>query len=254
MVTGNCAVIGCTNSSYTLKKWKKEVCSIHNTPKKVCECQRPFHLFFFPSELRNSVARKRWIQIVRRTARNKKEWKPGTSDRICSNHFVNGEPTLENPDPILDLGYEKEMKSKRRVLKRGSVSLQKKSKKIRSLENVDTSLESPIFEEDIPTTSSNNNLGLETHWALADHSYCAKEGAHNCSGCCDKAELIKSLVRKINKLNISSQRGTITAKNGNFSHTKIKTDKKMSFYTGLTSVLQFEVIFSLIKPFFKDIR
>ena len=107
MVTGNCAVIACTNSSYKLKKWKKEQCSTHETPNEVCVCAPPFYLFYFPSELRNSEPRKRWIRALRRVGKNNKEWKPGVSDRVCSEHFMDGEPTLNNPDPSLKLGYGK---------------------------------------------------------------------------------------------------------------------------------------------------
>ena len=37
----------------------------------------------------------------------KKKWEPkDQSDRVCSLHFINGMPTLENPDPVLNLGYK----------------------------------------------------------------------------------------------------------------------------------------------------
>ena len=46
----NCAVIGCSNSTYRLKKWKKLVCD-HHAPatKNDCVCAAPFKLFCFPS-------------------------------------------------------------------------------------------------------------------------------------------------------------------------------------------------------------
>ena len=37
---------------------------------------------------------------------------------VCSIHFVDGRPTLENPNPTLDLGYDKPAKRPRRELVR----------------------------------------------------------------------------------------------------------------------------------------
>ena len=47
MAKVNCAVIGCTNSTYRLNKWKKEVCNKHkqNISRKECSlCEKPFLL------------------------------------------------------------------------------------------------------------------------------------------------------------------------------------------------------------------
>ena len=48
----NCAVKGCTNSTYRLNKWKKEVCNEHkqNISRKECSlCEKPFLLCKFPA-------------------------------------------------------------------------------------------------------------------------------------------------------------------------------------------------------------
>jgi len=39
---------------------------------------------------------------------------PKKSSRVCSDHFVRGKPTNENPDPELNLGYKKILKPKRK--------------------------------------------------------------------------------------------------------------------------------------------
>ena len=35
-----------------------------------------------------------------------KLWSPSKDSRICSKHFIDGEPTVQNPHPTLELGYE----------------------------------------------------------------------------------------------------------------------------------------------------
>ena len=42
----------------------------------------------------------------------------GQSDMVCSDHFVNGLPTFENPDPTVHLGYKPPVKKVRRQLVR----------------------------------------------------------------------------------------------------------------------------------------
>ena len=42
--------------------------------------------------------------------KNKGAWKPGSSDMICSLHFIGGAPTAESPLPTLNMGYEKPAK------------------------------------------------------------------------------------------------------------------------------------------------
>ena len=55
----NCAVIGCTNSTYRLNKWTLEICDAHHHPgscitKENCkDCKKPFTLYCFPSVLKN---------------------------------------------------------------------------------------------------------------------------------------------------------------------------------------------------------
>ena len=65
-------------------------------------------LFPFPTLLRDPDGRQRWIEAVNR-ADVKQPWKymvPSKNQRVCSEHFIDGEPTGQHPDPELDLGYE----------------------------------------------------------------------------------------------------------------------------------------------------
>ena len=105
MVNGNCAVVSCKNSNYKLKNWKKEACLVHlSQTHESCPCPRPFSLHRFPSAKLNAERRKEWIRLMNRTTAPKTAWTPGQSDLVCSCHFVDGMPTLQNPDPTLKLG------------------------------------------------------------------------------------------------------------------------------------------------------
>ena len=115
----NCAVIGCSNSTYKLNKWKAESCEKHGVKKKDCDCAAPFKLFCFPSILRNSKQRSKWVELLRRETTAKGKWEPGSSDRVCSIHFVDEQPSANNPYPTVNMGYEKKNQAKpRRIIKK----------------------------------------------------------------------------------------------------------------------------------------
>ena len=107
MGPSNCAVINCTNNSKKLKKQLQEYCTIHHgTIKETCGCDPPYLLYCFPSVKLNNHRRQEWIKLMRRVKADKSAWTPGGNDRVCSDHFVDGIPTVENPYPSLKLGYE----------------------------------------------------------------------------------------------------------------------------------------------------
>ena len=128
MGKSNCAVIGCSNRTYKLSKWKESFCDKHSSKCKDCSCERPFRLFMFPSELRNGEQRQRWIKTMKREGPKKTVWKPCNSDRVCSDHFEGGEPTLTHPDPTKNLGYDlkKTIKPRRKLFKRAPVQKKRK--------------------------------------------------------------------------------------------------------------------------------
>ena len=41
-------------------------------------------------------------------------WMPNKDSRVCNLHFVDGEPTAENPDPTLQLGHSKKTRASKR--------------------------------------------------------------------------------------------------------------------------------------------
>lgn len=63
-------------------------------------------MFNFPTARADPESRRRWICVINRADLNKpyKLKEPGISNRVCSEHFVDGRPTKEHPDPELKLG------------------------------------------------------------------------------------------------------------------------------------------------------
>uniref|UniRef100_H3AMW6 THAP-type domain-containing protein n=1 Tax=Latimeria chalumnae TaxID=7897 RepID=H3AMW6_LATCH len=101
MPSTRCAVIGCCNSRKKLRKWKTGHCPIHqcNLGTSRCDCPPPFRLFTFPTLRKNKEARQKWIELINRQDPANK------NKRVCSVHFPDREPSMENPYPVLDLGY-----------------------------------------------------------------------------------------------------------------------------------------------------
>ena len=112
-----CAFTHCTNSTYSLKQWKKTVCPEHLIKQSEYACPPPFVLYPFPTEEQCPETRKEWIKAVnRKDAKTKKNWQPSEDSRVCSVHFPEGKPTEAFPSPSINLsatGREKPLKRKR---------------------------------------------------------------------------------------------------------------------------------------------
>ena len=138
----NCAVTNCSNRTYRQKKWKQEICYEHNDFDSSCKwvdcihCIPPFKLYCFPSILRNVGLRNKWIRALKRQNKEKTQWKPSESDRVCSIHFT-GSVYEANSNPTLNLGYEVKEKKARRTLIRQPFP---KKSKIKENNDVDDDL------------------------------------------------------------------------------------------------------------------
>ena len=257
MGPANCAVIGCTNSTYQLKKWQTSFCQEEDhkvSLKKDCGCKEPFKLYMFPSERRNGDKRKHWIAVMKRETNKKTAWAPRPSDRVCSDHFVDGIPTPENPFPSLKLGYDIQEKPKRREITKYSTT-SNKGKTSKSPGPSSSILLSPPQSPPPPpspptcqNSASISNTQLPLNNIGDEHCYFSK-----CIDCKKKDVLIAnhqekvgSLKIKINKLKIAYRRDTKIRKP--FSIDDIKTDEKINFYTGITSLENFKAIFKMLSP------
>ena len=66
-------------------------------------------LYCFPSILRNEELRNKWIRALKRQNKDKTQWKPSESDRVCSIHFL-GNAYEANSVQTVTLEYEVEKK------------------------------------------------------------------------------------------------------------------------------------------------
>lgn len=181
-----CAVVGCSNSTYRVKKWKKETCLEHeHVLHEHCGCPRPFHLFCFPSELQNNDQRQLWIQTMKRDNVDGKPWKPGDSDRVCSNHFQDGEPTLANPLPTMGLGYERKLPTPRRKLDRNPYMPKKRKHKVQDCGSGHNDADLGINEDD-EHIEAVNETDISQH-VIDDHSYSRDVNTPECTGCESKS-------------------------------------------------------------------
>ena len=63
--------------------------------------------FPFPTEKKNPEKRNNWKKLLNRQALHGGGlWEPSKDSRICSRYFVDGEPTLVNPNSTLNMGYD----------------------------------------------------------------------------------------------------------------------------------------------------
>ena len=93
--------------------------------------------------MRNAELRNKWIRALKRQNKDKTEWKPSESDRVCSIHFA-GSAYERNSVPTLNLGYEVEEKKAIRTLIKQSLPKKGKIKKNDDADDEDDVVPLPI--------------------------------------------------------------------------------------------------------------
>ncbi|KAH3816543.1 hypothetical protein DPMN_118060 [Dreissena polymorpha] len=71
--------------------------------------QRPIlkpHLSNQAKNVTSKVFTRKYPPLLIGRKNGSKLWTPGKDSRVCSNHFVEGQPTVQNPLPTLNLGYD----------------------------------------------------------------------------------------------------------------------------------------------------
>ena len=140
-----------------------------------CGCTQPFSLYMFPSELRNGDKRREWISRMKRETAKKLPWTPRPSDRVCSEHFVDGIPTPENPFPFLKLGYSAQEKPKRREIIKHKLKISQGESSTTTSSALDSSALLSPPQSPAPHLHRQKSPQREV---IDEHSYCTKEDNH----------------------------------------------------------------------------
>ncbi|XP_021377683.1 uncharacterized protein LOC110465879 [Mizuhopecten yessoensis] len=102
-----CAVVGC---SHNRKKYMfgKRRCARVGIIHEDCPCCVPYSLHKLPSD---EEVKREWVAALHRKDLPKNVC-------VCSQHFIDGRPTEQNPAPKINLGYDTPVKMGRRTVKR----------------------------------------------------------------------------------------------------------------------------------------
>lgn len=229
-----CAVIGCSNGTYRLRKWKENNCTEHGCLHDRCPCDSPFQLYPFPTMKGDPHTRLQWIKAFnRKDAKTGKNWIPNADDLICSNHFVDGKPTSSFPYPSINLGHRKDCYRRKRSAPKSRTTIDhnikiKKLKMEKSDAVTDNKLPKPfavepnstnttpdnilsnpvikcedITNDQTKSTSSDKTVDSVYH----DHCYTNVQQGEMCNGCLERRKIIIQQQTTIEKLNTSSKAG-----------------------------------------------
>lgn len=213
-----CAVVGCSSSTYFLKKWHEKLCDEHGRKYGSCYCKPPFTLFPFPTERKDLDARRRWVKLINRMMTNGDDWQPTYQDRVCSLHFKDGEPSTIWPDPTEKLGFDPgKSKSRRGATKERPPDSEKIRHKclkraVRTVSNraqvVPVKITPVLYDvEDAGKRAGSENrnaasdLLCSSGASLHDHAYSSSRAlTESCPDCRDKQAKIAELEVCLKKL------------------------------------------------------
>ncbi|XP_052284007.1 uncharacterized protein LOC127880705 [Dreissena polymorpha] len=241
-----CCVQNCSKGAYWLNKWKKQLCDVCGCLHKErdCKCDPPFRLFTFPTKKKNPEQREKWKQLVGRRQGNGQLWSPGKDSRVCSDHFTDGEPTINNPLPTVSMGYNEAEKRVKRMTQFEATSTKhtKRRRQISAKDNDHASEENlvatPIYDDpEVELLSHTYKLPWFVNLLAVFVTLCLRISEQNKQIVKLKAEVF------IQKQIIDRLKNTV------YSEKILKTDDDVQFYTGLTNKSLFNKLHEYISPF-----
>ncbi|XP_045162255.2 uncharacterized protein LOC123527064 [Mercenaria mercenaria] len=252
-----CAVNNCSQGSYWLNKWKSQLCETCGCLRKDrrCKCEPPFRLFPFPTKIRKPELRQKWKQLVGRKD-GSKLWSPSKDSRVCSKHFIEGEPTLKNPVPTENLGYTEACKRVKRMALFEATSVKPCRKRIKLAEESTKRNQKRLDFEAVSMNSDMESARIETESTDPEVETLPKsqttvpviftllamfiglfnyiyEQSNKIAKLQAEIEILKHENKKFRK---------------NFTDKILKTNDDVNFYTGLGSRSLFDKLHSVISP------
>ena len=244
MPTVTCAVVGCTNNTANLRKWRKHWCLSHNDiiGKGKCSCKEPYILYPFPKV--TDPLHEKWVQAVNRyDPVSRKRWTPDRKySRVCSAHFTDNKLTKDNPIPCLNMGYGTDPKQKTfrkpRTPPKERITVRKNSPAAKK--NISSLFCEPT-KEDMDTDTDRN---LQEPILFHDR-HCNKDNEY-CQKCVEKDKTITLLRAKILQLERQLKKKETEEKKTMYEKLLV-SDSKVQFYTGLPNIETFDLLFEFLQ-------
>lgn len=215
-----------------------------------------FRLFPFPTERKDPNKRNNWMKLVNRSDERRMHlWQPSKDSRVCSLHFLDGEPTLLNPNPTQNMGYNANKRAillsppvgKRRGRESNNTTPKKKRKELSTVQHK-TSLD---------TTPSNNNTELCDEHVPAENDiddlfteYIPQQSSSNNIDIIVFVVMLVAIIHNLAKYIIQLQEmlKNLQTESEKSHFEKTLTDKNCNFYTNLKNVRLFNKLHDKIAP------
>lgn len=239
-----CAILGCSNGTYGLKRWKKTDCLIHHCKHGTsrCVCPPPFELFTFPTERRDPESRRQWVKLINRSDKQTgRNWQPTEDSRVCTKHFVDGCPTPQYPYPTLHMGYCVTTSSSTR--KGRTPVVRKTSGPVASVDKENFETSSDICDTPVISCESSPQR------AKTDHTYAENAQEASCESCQEKQKLLNQLVETLH----ATENKTASKKSRSPAYKYISTDRKVRNNTGVPNRQALQSLVDFLAPKAKTI-
>lgn len=183
--------------------------------------------------------------LINRSGKNGKLWSPTKDSRVCSDHFIDGKPSAENPIPTLKLGYRDGPKKAKRILfqsqlSNASMHSSKKRKVTKSSQVYEVVPDPPVeMEENTPPpTTPLERYMIDTSFVILMLFNLLSTYYRKCR---DLQLKVLSLQSQVELLK--------AAKKTSVSDNLLKCDKDVNFYTGIDSKNMFAKLHDYIAPY-----
>jgi len=168
------------------------------------------------------MARLEWAKAVNRKYPDTgKNWIPKVNDRICSDHFPDKQPTVDYPNPSVNLSS-------------GPAQNLQKPKKARAPPKIRKPLKKKPKLESISSEKKWNPLMHHSHYAVmckcVAHCFCAEQATSQ-----KTIQQLRHNFEELIEKSDSNARAIYTTKTTDKTLKYLKTDKKVKIYTGLQS-------------------